>query len=54
MNNTQLGAATVKFAPTVEKMPANSQDIKVASKPVISYSGTQQNDLLAAPLPVKI
>src|SRR5687767_98085 len=48
MNNTQVGGTALKFAPSVEKIPAGSQEIKVASKPVVSYSGTQQNDLLAA------
>ena len=47
MNNTQLGN-TAQNAQSVSQIPAPSQEFKVASKPVVSYSGTQQNELLAA------
>ena len=44
MNNTQLGG-TQKVQ---HKIPATSETVKSASRPVVSYSGTQQNELLAA------
>jgi CRP-like cAMP-binding protein len=47
MNNTQLGGATQK-AKSVNQIPSTSEELKVASRPVVSYSGTQQNELLAA------
>jgi CRP-like cAMP-binding protein len=47
MNNTQLrGAAPA--AMSAMALPVGSQEIKVASRPLISVSGTQQNELLAA------
>ena len=47
MNNTQLGT-TAQNAQTVNHIPGATQELKVVSRPVISYSGTQQNELLAA------
>jgi CRP-like cAMP-binding protein len=47
MNNTQLGAS-VQSAQSVNQIPVGTQELKVASRPVVSYSGTQQNELLAA------
>jgi CRP-like cAMP-binding protein len=47
MNNTQLGG-TAQNAQTVNQIPIGSQELKVVSRPVVSYSGTQQNELLAA------
>jgi len=47
MNNTQLGG-TAQNAPSVNQIPVSTQELKVASKPVVSFSGTQQNELLAA------
>ena len=46
MNSTQLG--TAQKAQSVNQIPATAQELKVASKPIVSYSGTQQNELLAA------
>ncbi|MBB3120879.1 MULTISPECIES: Crp/Fnr family transcriptional regulator [Telluria group] len=46
MNNTQLGAS-VK-TPTSRPLPMGEREFKVASRPVVSYSGAQQNELLAA------
>ena len=46
MNNTQLSAsATQSLSRT---MPVGSREYQVASRPVVSYSGAQQNELLAA------
>jgi CRP-like cAMP-binding protein len=47
MNNTQLGANADK-ASALGQIAAGAQESKVASRPVVSYSGTQQNELLAA------
>ena len=47
MNNTQLGVP-VQNAAAVNQIPASTEELKVASRPVVSYSGTQQNELLAA------
>ena len=47
MNNAQLGGHAQK-AQAVTPVPVSGQDTKVAAKPVVSYSGTQQNELLAA------
>ena len=47
MNNTQLGD-TAQNAQSVNHIPVDTQELKVASRPVVSYSGTQQNELLAA------
>ena len=47
MNNTQLGG-TAQKASSVSQIPVSTQELKVASRPVVSYSGTQQNELLAA------
>lgn len=46
MNNAQLGAAAQKKS--LGQIPTTSEDLKAASRPVVSYSGTQQNELLAA------
>ena len=46
MNNTQLSAETKQSLSTT--MPVGSREYKVASRPVVSYSGAQQNELLAA------
>jgi hypothetical protein len=32
----------------VNQIPSTSEEIKLAARPVVSYSGTQQNELLAA------
>ncbi|MYN10763.1 Crp/Fnr family transcriptional regulator [Pseudoduganella aquatica] len=47
MNNTQLSSDTAKLSLS-QTMPVGSREFKVASRPVVSYSGTQQNELLAA------
>ena len=47
MNNAQLGVAAQKTQ-SVNQIPASAEEFKVASRPVVSYSGTQQNELLAA------
>jgi CRP-like cAMP-binding protein len=47
MNNTQLSSDTVNTSLS-QTMPVGSREYKVASRPVVSYSGTQQNELLAA------
>ena len=47
MNNPQLGG-TAQKSHSVSQVPLSSQEPAVASKPVVSYSGTQQNELLAA------
>src|SRR5471032_3247655 len=46
MNNTQLSASAKQSLS--HSMPVGSREYKVASRPVVSYSGTQQNELLAA------
>src|SRR5471030_2248246 len=46
MNNTQLSASTKQTL--AQTMPIGSREFKVASRPVVSYSGAQQNELLAA------
>ncbi len=59
MNNSQLdgnfdskfSGATVNSAlsqPALSRMEAETPEFKVASRPVVSYSGAQQNELLAA------
>ena len=48
MNNTQLGGSAHTAAPSVSQIPVDAQELRVASRPVVSYSGTQQNELLAA------
>lgn len=47
MNNAQLGGVTQK-AQSVNQLLSAKEDIKAASRPVVSFSGTQQNELLAA------
>jgi hypothetical protein len=47
MNNAQLGGVTQK-AQSVNQLLSTKEDIKAASRPVVSFSGTQQNELLAA------
>ena len=47
MNNTQLDGRAQK-APSAKPMSVHPHPFTVASKPVVSYSGTQQNELLAA------
>ena len=46
MNNTQL-VATVK-APRARSASAQSRELKLVPRPVVSHSGAQQNELLAA------
>ena len=46
MNNTQVNAT--KKSTASGTMAVDSKEFKVASRPVVSYSGTQQNELLAA------
>ena len=46
MNNTQLSASAKQSLS--QTMPIGSREFKVASRPVVSYSGAQQNELLAA------
>ena len=46
MNNTQLSDTVTQSLS--QTMPVGSREFKVASRPVVSYSGTQQNELLAA------
>jgi len=46
MNNAQPGATAQHSASRA--LPSSARDFKVASRPVVSYSGTQQNELLAA------
>jgi len=46
MNNTQTNAHTQPAITAA--MPAATRAAKVASRPVVSYSGAQQNELLAA------
>jgi len=48
MNNLQLGNAAQKKAQSVNAIPSAGEDVKLAARPVVSYSGTQQNELLAA------
>lgn len=45
MNNAQLNGSMQK---TRAPMPAGAREFKVASRPTLSYSGAQQNELLAA------
>ena len=45
MNNTQLAGITQKAK---SQNPATSEALKSQVKPIVSYSGTQQNELLAA------
>jgi CRP-like cAMP-binding protein len=47
MNNAQLGGVTQKTQ-SVNQLHTTKEDIKAASRPVVSFSGTQQNELLAA------
>ena len=47
MNNAQRGGATQK-AQSLNQIPSTKEEIKAASRPVVSVSGTQQNELLAA------
>ena len=46
MNNTQLSVSAKNSLS--HAMPVGSSEFKVASRPVVSYSGAQQNELLAA------
>ncbi|MYN04905.1 helix-turn-helix domain-containing protein [Pseudoduganella sp. DS3] len=46
MNNTQLSVSAKNSLSRT--MPIGSSEFKVASRPVVSYSGAQQNELLAA------
>lgn len=46
MNNTQFD--TTREHSTLGRLPVGAGDLPVASRPVVSYSGTQQNELLAA------
>jgi hypothetical protein len=46
MNNAQLGAT--QKARTANQIPSTRKELQAASRPVVSYSGTQQNELLAA------
>jgi len=46
MNNTQLSVSAKNSLS--HAMPIGSTEFKVASRPVVSYSGAQQNELLAA------
>ena len=46
MNNAQLGVAAQKKS--ITQIQSTSEDIKLSARPVVSYSGTQQNELLAA------
>ena len=46
MNNTQRTATEKTTVP--RSMPVGSREFKVASRPVVTYSGAQQNELLAA------
>ena len=46
MNNTQFD--TIQEHRSPGRLPVGASDMPVASRPVISYSGTQQNELLAA------
>lgn len=48
MNHTQLGASVTNTQPVSRAMQVGSREFKVASRPVVSYSGAQQNELLAA------
>ncbi|WP_426194124.1 Crp/Fnr family transcriptional regulator [Massilia sp. DWR3-1-1] len=47
MNSTQLGGSTQK-SQLGSQFPGSAAESKVGAKPVVSYSGTQQNELLAA------
>ncbi|WP_295996681.1 Crp/Fnr family transcriptional regulator [Rugamonas sp.] len=46
MNNNQLSASAQQSLSRT--MPVGSREFKVASRPVVSYSNAQQNELLAA------
>ena len=46
MNNTQID--TPQEHSTVGRLPVGTGEFQVASRPMVSYSGTQQNELLAA------
>ena len=49
MINTQLNAASVKNTLALSRaLPSGAREFKVASRPIISYCGAQQNALLAA------
>jgi CRP-like cAMP-binding protein len=45
MNNTQQDMTTER---TLGRLPVGAREFQVASRPVVTYSGTQQNELLAA------
>jgi len=45
MNSTQFGGMNQKAK---SQIPATSEAMKSTTRPVVSYSGTQQNELLAA------
>jgi CRP-like cAMP-binding protein len=47
MNNIQLGGAA-REAQSATQIPVTAQALKAASQPVVSLSGTSQNELLAA------
>jgi hypothetical protein len=47
MNNAQLGVTAQKKTQSIGPIPAMAEETK-AARPVVSYSGTQQNELLAA------
>ena len=47
MNSTQLGGTSQKSQLSTQ-FPGTAAEFKVGAKPVVSYSGTQQNELLAA------
>jgi CRP-like cAMP-binding protein len=47
MNNIQLGDAA-REAQSATQIPVTAQALKAASQPVVSLSGTSQNELLAA------
>lgn len=47
MNNAQPGGATHK-AQANSQLPATKEELNTASRPVVSYSAAQQNELLAA------
>ncbi|MET3131938.1 CRP-like cAMP-binding protein [Oxalobacteraceae bacterium GrIS 1.11] len=48
MNNTQLNNPRRKARSLPPAIPTGSQAFKLASRPVVSHSGAQQNELLAA------
>ena len=45
MINVQNNAT---IAPVPRRIPAGADHVKASSRPVVTYSGTQQNELLAA------